>query len=808
MNGLGRDIRLGLRALSRSPGFAGVAVLTLALGIGATTAVFSVVRSVLWRPLPYAASERLVRIGHALSSASRPSGTFSPQDFEDLERASAGFQSLAAWQFVPGLTGVNLTGSGEPTRLAAAYVSASFFSTLGTQPLAGRVLVPEENVQGRDAVVVLSRRLWMERFGGDRRIVGRTIRLEGKPFFVAGVMPSDFAFPSAAVDVWVPLSLVGEDAVPHMRGVRWLEAVGRLRPGTSVSATRAAAAALFQRLERQYPDSNAGYGSAVVLTLRESLLGDVRRPLLILLGAVALVLAILCANLAGLLLARGGARQREVAIRAALGATRGRIVRHLLVETAILAAAGGALGALLASWSLALLPAALSSLPRANEIRLDGSALAFTFAISVVTGVAFGLFPAIQAVRRDVVRAIEAGGRSGGVDFTRRRLLRGIVVGECLLAGVLLAGAGLLAKSFWRLSRVETGTRPDNVLTLSVTIPNDRYPTDEKQEAYRAEIVNRLRALPGVRAAGTSKTTPFSGGGEPYGFVVDGRPEPQTRIMPESGAFIVTPGYFAALGIPVLAGRGFEQDDLDRHRPVLVVSDSVARRVWPGDRAVGKVVRMGPKMKFEVIGIAGDVRQDGVELPARGAMYVPASLFPRSTFKVFLRFTGDPSGLGSAARAAIWSVDKDQPISDIRMLPQILASSIARPRFFMLLLVGFGAAALALAAIGLYGTLSYGIRQRRREIGIRMALGADARDVLALILREGTGLAALGITLSIPAALVLSRLLEGLLFDVRPADPIVLALVALFLMSVAILASWLPALSAARIEPSVALRRD
>jgi predicted permease len=799
------ELRRAFRALANSPGFTFAAVAMLAVGIGANTAVFSLVRSVLWRPLPYPDAASLVRIGHLRESSARPADTFSPQDFDDLERSDVGFSSVAAWEFVPGLTGVNLTGAGEPARLDAAFVSGRFFGTLGVTPLLGRTLAPEENVAGRDRVVVLSRRLWSERFGGDRAIVGKTLTLEGKPFVVVGVMPSAFAFPSASADVWVPISLMTEDAVPHKRFLRWMEAIGRLRPGVSLAAARSATSSLFSRLESQYPDSNAGFGRAVLEPLPESLLGDVRRPLLILLGAVGLVLLILCANLAGLLLARGGARRREIAIRTALGASRSRIVRHLLTETALLAAAGGAAGLLAGSWSLALLRSTFESLPRGSEARLDPAALLFTFGVSALTGIAFGLFPALQAARPDLARSLESGGRSGSADSGRRRLLRGIVVGECLLAGVLLAGAGLLAKSFWRLSNVDSGIRPESVLALSVTIPEQRYDKLEKQEAYRAEI---LRALPGVRAVGASKTMPLHGGGEPYRFEIDGRPEAESRLRPEDGTFIIDPGYFEALGIPIRAGRSLTQHDLDARSPVLIVSESIARKAWPGQSAIGKTLRLGPKARLEVIGVAGDVRQDGLERRPRGAIYVPTTFFPRSTFKAFLRFSGDPRALASAARSAIWSVDPDQPISDVSTLPQVFSRSVARPRFFMLLLVGFGAAALLLAALGLYGTLSYGVRQRRREIGIRMALGANRRDVVRLVLGEGTRLSILGIGLSVPAALLLSRLMVGLLFDVRPADPSVLAFVVAFLLAIAVLASWIPARRAVAISPIEALREE
>lgn len=803
-----QDLRQAARALAKAPGFTAAAVATLALGIGANTAIFSVVRSVLWRPLPFANAERLVRVGHARPFSGRPGDTFSPQDFEDLERSSVGFTSVAAYQFVPGLTGMNLTGSGEPARLQTAFVSKDFFRTLGTAPLLGRPLVAEENVPGRDRAVVLSWRTWTDRFGADLRIVGRTAQLNGRAFTVVGVMPQEFGFPSRAVDAWAPLSLMGEDEVPHRRDVRWLSAVARLSPNVSAASARSAVGGLFRRLAAAYPDSNAGFASASVEALSESLLGEVRRPLLILLAAVGLVLLILCANLAGLLLARASARRREIAIRTALGASRARVVRHLLMETLLLSAAGGAGGLAVALWGVALLPSAAGSLPRPVEIHLDAIVLGFAFAVSLLTGLAFGLAPALQASRADLSAALESGGRAGSPDRSRRTLLRSLVVAECLLAGVLLTGAGLLGKSFWRLAHVDPGLRADHVLALSITIPDDLYSDDERHAAYRAEILRRLAALPGVTAVGGSKTMPLDGGGEAYNYRVESRSNRDEKVRPEAGSFIVTPGYFRALGIPLVAGREFTREDLERGRRVLVVSRSFAREIWPGGNPIGKALLLGQKARFEVIGVSGDVRHEGLAQPPGGAVYVSASLFPRSTLKIFVRFSGDPRPIASAARSAIRGVNRNQPISEIATLPDILSRSVARPRFFMLLLVAFGAAALALAALGLYGTLSYGTRQRRREFGIRIALGAQAGDVLRLILREGAVLAMIGVALAVPVALAVSRLLGSLLYEVRPQDPSVLTAVVLFLVTVAIAASWLPARQAARVDPAEALRQE
>ncbi|MEO8429930.1 MAG: ABC transporter permease [Acidobacteriota bacterium] len=802
-----QDLRYSLRSLRRSPSFTLAAIAALAIGIGANTAAFSVVRSVLWKALPYRDAGRLVRVGHLRTGSIHAGDSFSPQDLEDLERSRTGLSAVAAWSFVPGLTGMNLTGSGDPARLETAFVSSAFFETFGARPLLGRPLAPEENVPGRDRVAVLSRRAWVDRFGGDPRIVGKMIRLDGRPFLVAGVMPSDFAFPSEKVDLWTPISLQTDEDVPHRREIRWLAAAGRLAPGVSIDQARASIDALLRRLEKDYPDSNAGFGRALVEPLADSVVGDLRRPLLLLLGAIGLVLLILCANLAGMLLARGAAKSREIAIRTALGATRARVVWHLLAESALLSGVGGIGGIFVGFWCVSLLPLVGGALPRAGEIRLDGSALAFAILISAGTGVFFGLVPALRTASPDVAGALEAGGRGGSSDRGRRRWLRGLVVGECLLAGVLLTGAGLLGKSFLRLIRVDAGIRPESVLSLSIAIPED-LSTLKLKAAYRDAILDRLGALPGVRAAGASKTMPMSGGGEPYGFRIEGRPEAESKARAGDGAFIVTPGYFAALGIPLVAGRDFSRADMDQSRLVAVVSRSVASASWPGQNPIGKRLALGPDTRLEVIGVAGEVRHAGLARPSEGAIYVPASLFPRSTMKIFLRFTGAPAPLVSAARQAIWSVNRNQPISEIATLPDVLSRSVARPRFFVALLVGFGAAALALAALGLYGTLSYGIRQRTREIGIRLALGAEGRDILLLVLREGAVLVLLGVALAAPVSIAAARLLGGLLYEVRPNDPVVMSAVPVFLVSVAVSASFFPARKASRTDPIVALRQD
>ena len=810
MSGFLQDLRYAFRTFARTPAFTATVVLTLALGIGANTAIFSVVRGVLIKSLPYRDPERLVRIGHVKSEGARVGASFSPQDFEDLAREKPGLSSVTAYEYFSGLSGLNLIGKGEPFRVPACFVSPDFFETLGVSPAAGRILRRDENTPGRDNVAVVSERLRRRILGGNGGAVGavgRTLVLDGRPFTIVGVMPRSFQFPAQEVDLWVPVSLHGEDSVPHRREVRWLSAIGRLAPQATLEQARAGVSTLFARLERAYPDSNRGFGRAALVPLEKSLLGEVRTPLLILLGAVCLVLLIACANVANLLLARSAARRREIAIRTALGARPSRIARQLLTESVLLALLGGGLGLLAAAWGMdGLLALTGGRIPRADEIRLDGAVTAFTLGVSLMTGILFGLLPALRAMRPDVAPALEAGGRGG--TGSRADVRRGLVIAETVLAALLLTGAGLLAKSFWRLMQVPTGLHAEGALALSITIPDWKYPDDARSEAYRSELLRRLRSLPGVLAAGGSKTMPLDGGGEPYRVSLPGRGEPATLIQPASGVLIVTPGYFAALGIPIVQGRDLTDSDLETKAHVLVVNQAMARQLWPGEDPLGKPVMFGPRARFEVVGVAADVRHEGLRTSAGGAIYVPISLFPRSSLKIFLRTSVDPLSLAPAARAAIRKLEPDQAISDIAPLAQAVSEAASRPRFYASMLMIFAALALLLAGSGLYAVTSYGIAQRTREIGVRMALGADRKNVLLLVVREALKTSAVGLVLGVAVSALAGRLLGSLLFGVRPFDPSVLAAVAVFLLVSSVLASSVPAARASRLDPMAALRSE
>jgi putative ABC transport system permease protein len=803
-----QDLRYALRTLRRSPGFALVAVLTLAVGIGLNTAIFSVVNGVLLRPLPFRDPDRLVRLHHVHPEKAPAGGAFSPQDLDDLRAASTGFESLAAYLHQPGETAVNLTGGGEPRSVQAAYVSREFFPLLGVGAARGRTLRPDENVPGADRVAVLSDRFWRGRFNADPALLGKTVTLEGEPFTVVGVMPSDFAFPGREAEVWLPISLIGEDDIPSERGLRWMEVVGRLRPGTTRESALGAVNAVLRRLAAEHADTNEGWSAARMETLRDAIVGPVRPALLVLLGTVVLVLLVACANLANLLLARASAREREVAVRTALGAGRGRLVRQLLTESLVLSLLGGALGVALAVAGVrALLALSAGTIPRPDEVGVDGRVAAFALLLSLVTAALFGLVPAVRAARTATAETLRDGGR-GGSERRGGRTRTALVLGQTAAAMVLLVGAGLLVNSFWRLVTVDPGFRAEKVLMASLDIPTERYDTRDRKNGYRNELIRRVGEIPGVVAVGAAKTQPLRGGGEPYEFTIPGRGGPDAVMSPASGTMIVSPGYFAALGIPVVRGRVFgPRDDAAGAPRVLVVSQATARRYWPGADPVGERVML-EETPFTVIGVVGDVRSEGLAAEPQPTVYFPFAIAPRSGTQLFIRTTGDPQAVAAAVRRAIHAADPLQPIAEIRTLRSAMADTVAQPRFFTILLSLFGTVAVFLAALGLYGVVAYSVARRTTEIGIRMALGARRGEVVAMVVRRSAWPTAVGIVAGAAAALVMSRWMASMLFQVRPADPATFAAAALLLALVTLLASWIPARRAASIEPTRALRGD
>lgn len=804
-----QDLRYVLRTLRRTPGFTVAAVLTLALGIGLNTAIFSVVNGVLLRPLPFRDPGTLVRLHHVHPEKAAEGGPFSPQDLDDLRAGATGFEALAAYLHLPGETTVNLTGGGEEPRVVqAAYVSGELFPLLGVGAARGRTLRPDENVPGADRVAVVSDAFWRGRLGADPSAVGRTLTFDGEPFTVVGVMPPRFSFPGGEAEVWVPISLIGEDDIPRQRGLRWMEVVGRLRAGTSAEAALGSVDAVLTRLAADHAESNEGWGRARMETLRDSLVGPVRPALLVLLGTVFLVLLVACANLANLLLARASAREREVAIRTALGAGQGRLIRQLLTESFVLALLGGALGLALAGTGVrALLALSAGTIPRPDEVGVDGRVALFALLLSVATAVLFGLVPAVRAARGATAETLRDGGR-GGTERRGGRTRAALVLGQTAAAMVLLVCAGLLVNSFWRLLRVDPGFRAERVLLASLDISDDRYATPEAKNAFRDELIRRVGEVPGVVAVGAAKTQPLRGGGEPYEFTLPGRSGTDAVIRPAAGTMIVSPGYFSALGIPLTRGRVFDaRDDLPDAPPVMLVSQAAARRYWPGADPVGQTVTLGATA-LTIVGVVGDVRNEGLAAEPRPAVYFPFGLAPRSATQLFVRTTGDPEAAATTVRRAIHAVDPLQPIAEIRTLRNAMGETVAQPRFFTLLLSLFGGVAVVLAALGLYGVVAYSVTRRTTEIGIRMALGARARDVVALVIGRSARPTAVGIVAGAAGALVLSRWMASMLFEVRPADPATFAASAVLLALVALVASWIPARRAARVDPLRAMRAE
>jgi putative ABC transport system permease protein len=801
------DLIQALRSLCQAKGYGAAVVLTLAIGLGANAVIASAVWAVLLRPLPFRAAERLVWVGHADDKR----GTvrvFSPQDFDDLASATGGrggaFASLTDYSWFPGTAGMNLTGTGEPLRVPAANVAGSFFPTLGIAAAIGRPLLPADDRPGSNHVVLLSYRLWRGRFAGDRSVVGRAVTLDGSPFTVVGVMPPEMAFPAREVGIWAPLTLVREDQVPHRRDVPWLEVIGRLAPGVSPRSAATQAATVFSHLALQFPDGHEGWGAAAVQPLAEKVVGEVRPLLQVLAGAVGMVLLVICVNLANLSLARAVSRRRELAIRAALGATPGRLMRQLLVESSLLALAGGSVGLLLARLGIArLVTSATDYLPRVDEIRLDLAVALFTLALAAGCGFAFGLAAARRATRQRLRDTLQEGG--GAAHGGRGGAGRALVAVETALATLLLVGAGLLLRSFWRLSEVDPGFQTAHVLSLSISIPDSFALGRDGGAAYRGEILRRLRALPGVVAVAAGHDQPLGHGGESHRLMRVGSPD-TAPISPEGGLLLISSGYFHTLGIPLRGGHDFDaRDDDGRAGPELIISQSLARQLWPGQNAVGRRVRFDDT-EMAVIGVAGDVHSNGLAKPGMPAVYASLRANSRATVKLFLRTAGSPLNTIAAARQAIWQVNPDQPISEAAPLSSLVAADVARPRLLSSLTAGFGALAALLAALGIYGVTTQSVRWRTQEIGVRMALGADRARVYRLVLREAMVLALGGLAVGLAAAYALARLLAGLLFVVQATDVPTYAGVAMLVVMAALFASYLPAREASELEPLEAIK--
>ena len=801
---LGQDLRYAFRSLRSAPGFTAVALLTLALGIGANTAIFSVVRGVLLEPLPFRDADRLVRVWHAQPSGGIEQGAWSEPDFLDIRAESRVAQSMGAYFFADGLIGVDMTGRGNPERVNTALVTDGFFQTLGTNAMIGRALLPEEQTEGRNHVIVLSHGMWTRRFGADPSIVGQSITLNEAVFQVVGVMPPGFIYPgNQTVDGWIPLSFFGPDNIGRVRGAHFLQVFARLRPGATEAQLRTELSGIAARLSTQYSD-NPGWTSATTQTMRDSILGEVQRPLIVLMVAVAMLLLIACVNIASLLLARASGRQRELAVRAALGAGRGRIARQLLTESITLALLGGVAGVALGIVAVrALVAAGARELPRSGDIRIDGVVLAFTLGMSLLSGLLFGLAPTLRA-SSNLERSLRSGTR-GSVGGAGQRLRSGLVVAEVALAVMLVVGAGLATKSFARLTSVNPGFRTENALVVVMGMP-ERLTEQAERVNYYQSVLENIRRLPGVLAAGSARDLPMRANGEGVRPAVPGQsipPENRTQVQLHH----VSTDYFKALGTPLRAGRDFTVSDNANAPPVTVVNEELARRFWPDQDAVGKALLFG-QAEIRIIGVVGNVRQRGYAEPVEPMMYIHTHQNFRSRMSIVIRTAAEPLQYANAVRNAIWALDPNQTITLVTTLESITGNSVARPRLLAWLLGLFGLVGLTLGALGIFGVLAYAVNQRRQEIGVRVALGATPRTVLGLIVGRGMLLAGAGVVVGVIGARLLTSSMQAVLYDIQASDFWTFVQVVTVLLGAALLASWLPARRALQIDPVSALRYD
>jgi putative ABC transport system permease protein len=801
-----RDARFSLRMCVKSPGFSLGAILILGLGIGLSTAIFSVVNLVLLRPLPYREADRLVSVW----GYDRPKGfdtdLVSYPDFMDWKNQNHVFESMAASTDAM----YTMTGAGEPAAIIGYQFSPDFFDALGVGPALGRTFLPDEIEPGKNRVVVLSHRLWKERFGGDQSIAGRSVRLDGEAYTIVGVMPPSFQYPSS-VELWTPLTIRNEFAKD--RGARFLRVMARRNPGVTLEQARTEMSTIASRLQSEYPNTNKDQGINLI-DLRTLTTGDIRPALLILLSGVSLVLLIACANIANLLLLRGVARRKEMAIRAALGGSRLRMARQLLAENILLGLTGGMVGVALAYRSadalVGMFPAAIAnlSIPQVEHIPIDGWVLGFALLASLITAVVFGLLPALEASRTSPNEFLQEGGRGETGSSQRRRLRNALVISEIAVSLILLAGAGLMIKSFRYLISGDLGFRPDHVLSLRILMPEYKYKSDAQRLAFGNEVVARMGALPGAESAGAVTFLPLSG----WWGERQVSKAPAEGATPESSTAMwssVTPDYFRVLGIPLREGRYFTPQDDAGNTPVAILSAKLARELWPKEDAVGKLVSVqGWKAPRQVAGVVGEIRNFGLAAEQKPEVYVPFAQAPSPLMCVAIRTAREPANLASAAQSAVWSVDKEQAVSFVMSIGQLAAESLAPQRASMILLVIFAGMAVLLTVIGIYGVISYSARERTREIGIRMALGAEPRAILRMVMSEGLTLTAFGLGIGLTGALALTRFLGSILYGVRPGDPMTFVEVASVLTAVAALASFVPARRATRVDPMVALRHE
>ncbi len=792
------DIRYGIRSLLKRPSFTAIALLTLALGIGVNTAIFSVVNAVMLRPLPYENPGQLVRLWSDKSGQRTDQNEFSPAEITDFRAQLTTFEDVGLFDI--GLS-ANLTGGTHPERVNGSEASPGLFNALRVKPLLGRTFLPEETDVKQSKVALFSEGLWRRRFGADPNLVGRAVQLDGEAFTVVGVLPDSFKFPER-VDLWVPFSFTAADW-QNDRQHYYVQAVGRLKPGVNMNQAKVDLEAIMQRLSPTFSAERKKWGITVI-PMHEQVVGKVGSTLWILLGAVGLVLLIACVNVANLMLTRTADRRKEFAIRVALGARRGHVVRQLLVESLSLALIGGTAGVLLALWITKLFSVSLlKSLPRGEEVGVDGRVLLFTLAVSLLTAFVFGLVPALQGSSPNLNETLKEGGRRSSTG-SRRGFREFLVVSEIALSLVLLIGAGLLVKSFIRLQSVNAGFDARNILTMEVTLPQIKYPKTTEQNAFVQQAIQRIESLPGVRSVAATINPPLVGTWG-MGYSVQGHPNAPNQIADNAN---VTPNYFRTMGIPVRQGREFSDADTTDSAPVIIINEAFARKHFPGENPIGQVINAGQKRV--VVGVVGDVKPRGLDVETRPQLYLPYAQKP--TMAPFLTFTirteTEPLSLAAAAQKEIESLDQDLPVANIRTMDQIVSTSLEQRRLTMGLFIGFAVIALFLAAIGVYGVVSYSVTQRTHELGIRVALGARWVDVLRLILNQGFVLAAIGVIAGVGAALALTRLMRSLLFQVGTTDVATFVSVATALVVVVLLACYVPARRATKVDPLEALRSE
>ena len=826
MKDLIHDLRYGARMLIKKPGFTLVAIITLALGIGANTAIFSVVNAVLLRPLPFPQPERLAMVNTTnLERGITNFGTSMP-DFRAWRERNRVFEKMAAFS----TTSFNISGTTEPERVSGARASADLFSVLGVTPVRGRAFTGEEEIFGKHHVVIVSEALWQRRFGAEASLTDQRMTLNGEQYAIIGVMPRAFQFPDQTVALWTPLA-VADGSENNTRGNYWLGVVARLKPGVSAAQAEAEMDGIFRQLEQE-ETGFGGFGAQVVL-LHEATVGGVKTALLVLLAAVSLVLLIACANVANLLLARAAARQREIAVRTALGAGRGRLIRQLLAESLLLGLAGGALGLLLAVWGVDVLVGLGPNVPRLGEIGIDRAVLLFTFALAILTSVTFGLVPALQSSKTDLNETLKESGRSATVSARRRVLGNALVVVEVALSFVLLAGAGLMINSLLRLQRVNPGFRTDHIITMQLSLPAAQYAPDrpELTSSFFQQLIERVKTLPGVEAAGVTSALPLTNSGWGKLFTIEDRPAPKSLDeVPNVQYRQVSADYFGTLAIPTLKGRPFSERDTRSTLPVAMINETLARRFFADADPIGKRLFLGPPEElvppgilppgfrfqhFTIIGVIGDVRHNGLNQPLTPEIYTLheqelASKFasPSGSMYLAVRTTTEPSTLVGAIRREVQQLDREQPIAGIATMEELLATSLSQSRFSTLLLAIFAGLALILAAVGIYGVMAYSVAQRTHEIGIRVALGAQAGDVLKLVMSQGLTLAVAGVAIGLGAALIMTRVMTSLLYGVTATDPVTFAVIPVVLTGVALVASFVPARRATKVDPMVALRYE